>query len=182
MSDRQDDSPGEYQPPDGEVFDALQESYKNALSRLERLPELDMQVAVLDETLRSHSPKEAAWWLDQLMRGSLWGQSPVIDAMLAASRWLIQKRLDDDYDLFKTIFQAAYDDGRKPVLSIMRDPPPHRELPEGKRLPEPDLPTESDAPAGKRRELARGNNRLIVERLLLDPNALVIEQLLDNPN
>lgn len=182
MSDESDETPDEYRPPEGDVIDDLQEAYRATLSRVERVPEIDMRVAVLDEAMRERTPREAAWWLDQLMRGALWGQSPAIDAMMATSTWLMRQRLDDDYELLKNIFEAAHEDDRKAVLSIMRDPPPHRELPEGKRLPEPDLPTESDAPAGKRRQLARGNNRLLIEQLLLDPNARVVEQLLDNPN
>ncbi|MFP4597126.1 MAG: hypothetical protein ACLFVJ_02680, partial [Persicimonas sp.] len=87
---------------------------------------------------------------------------------------------DDDYDLLKSIFEAAHRDEREAVLAVLRDPPPHKELPDGKRLPEPDLPKGDEVTLGERRQMARGNNRLFLERLLLDPSQVVVAQLLDN--
>jgi hypothetical protein len=177
----EDNEPQAY-AADADGFDELHDAYTANLRRIDRLPELDMRVAALDEALREHTAEEAAWWLDQLMRGALWGRSPEIDAMMACSMWLIRARLDDDYDLIKNIFTAAHADDRKAVIAILRDPPPHKALPAGKRLKEPDLQIDRDVSVGEKRQLARGNNRQMIERLLLDPNPLVIEQLLENPS
>ncbi len=180
MSDDNDQRPQVYEPPQGDGFDALHDAYERMLARVERLPEIDMRVAAIDEAIREQPPSEAAWFLDQVMRGALWGHSPAIDAMMAGALWLIRQRLDDDYDLLKSIFEAAHRDEREAVLAVLRDPPPHKELPEGKRLPEPDLPKGDEITLGERRQMARGNNRLFLERLLLDPSQVVVAQLLDN--
>ncbi len=181
MSNDSEDTPAVYSP-EGDGFDELHEAYTASLHRIERLPELDMRVAALDEALRERTGEEAAWWLDQLTRGALWGRSPEIDAMMACAIWLIRERLDDDYDLIKSIFEAAHADERKGVLAILRDPPPHQALPKGRRLKEIDLKIDRDVTVGEKRQMARGNNRLMIEKLLLDPNPLVVEQLLNNPN
>jgi hypothetical protein len=175
------DTPEDYRPA-ADGFDELHEAYTAHLHRIERLPELDMRVAALDEAIRQRTSEEAAWWLDQLMRGALWGKSPEIDAMMACTLWLVRKRLDDDYDLLKSIFEAAHADKRKGVIAILRDPPPHQALPKGKKLPEPKLDLGRDVTVGEKRQMARGSNRLVIEKLLLDPHPLVVEQILDNRN
>lgn len=182
MTDDFQETPDVFQPESGDGFDELHEAYSANLHRLSRLPELDMRVAALDEALRQRTAEEAAWWLDQLTRGALWGKSPEIDAMMACALWLIRERIDDDYDLIKSIFQAAHTDGRDGVIAILRDPPPHQALPKGKRLPEPKLDLGRDVTVGEKRQMARGSNRLMIEKLLLDPHPLIVEQILDNPN
>jgi hypothetical protein len=182
MSDEPvDDKPEVYQAS-GDGFDELHDAYTANLHRIDKLPELNMRVAALDEALRERTAEEAAWWIDQLMRGSLWGKTPELDAMMACSMWLIRGRLEDDYALIKSIFEAAHADNRKAVIAILRDPPPHQKLPKGKTLKEPDLQISRDVTVGEKRQLARGNNRQMIERLLLDPNPLVIEQILENPS
>ncbi len=176
-----DDAPDTASQPEP-GFDELHEAYQAKLRTIANLPELDMRVAAVDEGLRERPADEIAWWIDQLLRGALWGKSPEIDAMMACSRWLIRERLDDDYDLIKSIFAAAHAEERKGVIAILRDPPPYQQLPKGRRLPEVDLQIDRDVTLGERRTMARGTNRLVIERLLLDPNPLVVEHLLDNPN
>jgi hypothetical protein len=182
MTDESDQTPPPYEPPDSGELDALQQAYEAKLRGIKTLPELDMRIAAIDEGLRDRPAAEAAWWIDQLLRGSLWGKSPAFDAMMACSQWLIRKRLDDDYELLKNIFTAAHADDRKAVLAILRDPPPHKALPKGKQLPEPDLPTGDDITLGQRRQIARGHDRKMLSRILLDPSPIVVEKLLDNPN
>ena len=175
-------TPSVYTPTDNAELDSLQEDFEAKLRTISNLPEIQMRTAAIGEALKERAPDEAAWWIDQLLRGALWGKSPAIDAMMACSLWLIERRINDDYELFQSIFQAAHDDERESVLSILRDPPPHQQLPKGKQLPEPDLPIDRDVSRGERRSLARGNHRLLIERLLLDPDPRVISQLLTNPN
>jgi hypothetical protein len=160
----------------------LHDAYNACLQRIDKLPELDMHVTALDEALRERTAEEAAWWIDQLMRGALWGKSSAVGAMMACSMWLIRSRLADDYELIKAIFAAAHNSSRRAVIAILRDPPPHQALPKGKRLKEPDLQIGRDVTVGEKRQMARRNNRQMIDRLLLDPNPLVVEQLLENPN
>lgn len=182
MSNDSEDTPQVWEPTDDDGFDELHAAYQAKLRTIENLPELDMRVAAIDEALRSRPADEVAWWIDQLLRHALWGKSPAIDAMMACARWLIKERIDDDYDLIKDTFQAAHDDGRQAVIAVLRDPPPHQQLPKGRRLREADLQIDRNVTLGERRTMARGNNRKMMERLLLDPDPMVIGQLLDNPN
>jgi hypothetical protein len=162
--------------------DGLQQAFQANLRTIENLPELDMRVAALGEALKRRPAREIAWWIDQLMRGALWGKSAEIDAMMACSRWLIRVRIDDNYELIKSVFEAAYRDERRGIIAILRDPPPHQKLLKGRRIAPPDLKLGRDVTLGERRSMARGNDRRVIERLLLDPSKLVVEQLLQNPN
>ena len=65
---------------------------------------------------------------------------------------------------------------------MLRDAPPHRALPKGKRLPEVRLPLDRDVTLGERRTMASGPNRQLLERLIFDPSPLVIAKLLYNPH
>lgn len=123
---------------------------------------------------------ECVWWFDQLLRGALWGHTHEADALLALSMALIRIQLEDRYEQIQSLFAAAHEEQRKAVLYLLRDAPPHRALPEGSRLPEVRLPLERDVSLGERRSFASGSNKNILDRLVDDPNELVIKKLLDN--
>ena len=184
MTDQPTDRPGATPGLDARnaEVDALQQAFQASLRTITNLPELDMRVAALGATLEARPPREVAWWIDQLMRGALWGKSAEVDAMMACARWLIRERVDDHYNLIKSVFECAYHDERRAILAILRDPPPHQKLIKGRQLAAPDLKLGREVTLGERRSLARGNNRNIIEKLLRDPNRLVVEQLLQNRN
>ncbi|AWV88983.1 hypothetical protein [Bradymonas sediminis] len=184
MTDQPTDRPGATPGHDASNadVDALQQAFQASLRTISNLPELDMRVAALGATLEARPPREVAWWIDQLMRGALWGKNAEVDAMMACSRWLIRERVDDHYNLIKSVFECAYHDERRAILAILRDPPPHQKLIKGRQLAAPDLKLGREVTLGERRSLARGNNRNIIEKLLRDPNRLVVEQLLQNRN
>lgn len=156
--------------------------FKKSLASISTLPELRMRAAKLGETLEELPVDQASWWLDQLVRGAIWGHEPEYDAMLACGYWLIEKRREDDYGLFERLYKQAHKTGREVVLSLLRDPPPHQALPEGKRLPEPRLQIDREVSVGERRQMARQAKRKMIDQLLLDPNPLVVSQVLRNPN
>ncbi|MGM0556813.1 MAG: hypothetical protein ACQEVA_10585 [Myxococcota bacterium] len=160
---------------------ALFQRFKASLHTIGSLPELKMRAAKLGETLEALPVDEASWWLDQLVRGAIWGHEPEYDAMLACGFWLIQKRQEDDYSLFERLYRQAHKAGREVVLSLLRDPPPHQALPEGRRLPEPRLQLDREVSVGERRQMARSAKRKMIDQLLLDPNPLVVSQVLRNP-
>lgn len=168
-----------HQPPGAP--DALAEAFAANLKTVENLPELEMRAAAVGQALRGLAAREAAWWMDQLLRGSLWGRQAEVDAMMACTRWLLTEQVDKNYALFKEIFEAAHAEQRLAILAILRDPPPHQKLLRGQQMAPPALDLGRDVTVGERRSLARGNDRRILERLLLDPNRLVVEQLLQNP-
>ena len=161
--------------------DPLQDTYRELLQKVESVPEVAMQAAAIGEVLNRLPGDEAVWLLDQLLRGALWGHPTTAEALLATAWYLIQIRLEDDYERLKELFICAHDDGRAAVRDLLRDVPPHQALPKGRRLPEVRLPMDRDVTVGERRTLAAGPKRRILERLLMDPNPLVIRKLLDNP-
>lgn len=159
----------------------LVDLYDRTLRAIGALPELAMRRAKLDETLKTLSASEIVWWLDQLVRGGLWGRNPEIDAMLAASSWLIRLRLDDAYELLQSLYVAAWESKRASILSMLRDHPAHMALRGTAKLPDVKLPIPREVTLGERRTLAAGQDRRIIERLLHDNNPLVIEKLMHNP-
>jgi hypothetical protein len=163
-------------------LDELQERYEALLQIVGNLPELPMKSAAVGGLLDELPDDEAVWCLDQLIRGALWGTEPAMEAMLAASMWLVQCRQQGRFGVFTRYFEAAYIAERKTVISLLRDAPPHQALLKGKRLPEVRLPMERDTTLGERRMLAAGPKRQVLERLLYDPSPLVIGKLLGNPN
>lgn len=162
--------------------DELLARYEATLRRTVSLPELPMRRTTIGESLDALCVDDAVWFIDQLVRGALWGRNPEIDAMIALSDWLIRLRHDiDDYERFEALFRGAHEAGREAVLYLLRDPPAHRSLGENGRLPEARLPFDRDVTLGERRRLAAGRDRHLLDRLLLDPDPLVIERLLENP-
>lgn len=168
------------EPSDADV-DALLRLYQTSLNHISALPELPMRRAAVGDAIARLDEDEAVWWIDQLMRGALWGRTPEMDAMLACADWLIRLRRDDDYGRIQSLYEAAAAGERESVLMLLRDPPAHRVLRKGARLPEVRLPMERDVTVGERRAMARQQNRQILQRLLLDPSQLVIDKLLENP-
>ncbi len=164
-------------PEANELF----QRFTTSLEGISKLPELKMRAAKLGETLEALPVEEASWWLDQLVRGAIWGHEPEYDAMLACGYWLIQKRREDDYGLFERLFRQAHKTDRQVVMSLLRDPPPHKALPKGKRLPEPRLQLDRDVSVGERRQMARRAKRKMIDQLLLDPNPQEVSQILRNP-
>ncbi|MEZ4460766.1 MAG: hypothetical protein R3E66_13760 [bacterium] len=161
--------------------DHLVQLYDRTMRSIGAIPELAMRRAKFDGVLKSLTADEAVWWLDQLVRGALWGRSPEIDGMLAASSWLIRLRLDDEYELLQSMYVAAHTAKRDSILSMLRDFPPHRALGKMARLPDVKLPIPREVTLGEKRMLAAGNDRRIIERLLHDNSPLVVEKLMTNP-
>lgn len=171
------------EPSDGvdEPVDELLERYDTTLRQIGSLPEIPMRRAAVAAAVTALEPDEAVWWIDQLIRGALWGKNPEMDAILACADWLVRLRQEDDYGTIATLYEAAAEAGRESVLMMLRDPPAHRALRNGARLPETRLPIDRDVSLGERRSMARGQDRRFLERLILDPSPLVVGQLLENP-
>lgn len=163
---------------DDPTLDALLVDYETFLRRVAALPEIAMRRAVVEEALQ-RPDDEVAWWIDQLLRGALWGHAPQMDAVVALADWLISLDPTDDYERVQSLYRAAAEADRTSVLMLLRNPPPHAVL--RGRLPEVRLPIQRDVTIGERRTLARGQDRRLLERLLYDPNELVLTNLLDNP-
>lgn len=187
MSDAPDDAPDDdalppmEEPAPGSPEAALQERFASALRALPSLPELPMRQAWIAQALEALDPLEAVFWLDQLIRGALWGHTAHMDAYMAATLWLIERGLADDYALLQRLFEAAHEEGREAVKFLLREAPPLRALERGAKLPEARLPMDRQVTLGERRQIAVSAPRRLMERLLLDPHPMVIARVLQNP-
>lgn len=159
---------------------SLQQRYDTHVARIASLPTLMMRVGSVRELFEHMDPQEGVWWMDQLLRGTLWGHAQQADALLALSVWLIHAH-HTHYELLKRLFEAAHEERRQTVMYMLRDAPPHRALAQESKLPEVRLPIERDVTLGERRSIATGPNLKLLDRLVDDPNPLVIERLLNNP-
>lgn len=184
MSDSsQGDDLGEVMPAGaGEVPDPLASAYEAMVRHAVGLPEIPMRAAAIAERLEALAAEEAVWCLDQLIRGALWGDADAMEAMLAASFWLVTVDVDAHYATLKAFFEAAYTSERESVIALLRDAPPVRALASGRRLPEVRLPLDREITLGERRMMAAGQDRRLLERLVMDPSPLVIGKLLANPH
>jgi len=161
----------------------LRERYLEKIGKINNLPELSMRSEALREVLHKLEPVVGCCWIDQMIRGTLWGRERDQQAILALSRWLIRARLGErDYDRIESLYRAAHEHDLEIVTSIFPNPPPHQELPDEGDLREARLPVDRDeVTVGERRSIARGSDRDYLQRLLLDTNPMVIANLLENP-
>jgi hypothetical protein len=82
------------------------------------------------------------------------------------------------YATRREIYAAATRSGDEHVARLLRTAPAILELEEAPRRLPIDL---AEIPLGRRRALARGDDRNLLEKLALDPDGLVIANLLRNP-
>ena len=155
--------------------------FESMLRRLPPLPELPMKQAILEETFGLLEPAQICWMLSQCIRSSLQGKRGGNQATLVAMMWLQRLHRAQDTDALRALFMAAHSQGWEDLLYLFRSPPAHQALGPGARLPEVRLPLGRDVTLGERRAIASSSNRKLLERLLMDPNLLVLSKLLKNP-
>ncbi len=174
------DEEGLEQPP-ADVPDPLYAKYQTILKRMEGLSELPMRASLVERVMDEFDVHQGVWCIDQIIRAALWGRLGAMEAMMATVWWLIEMRRNDEYELIKSYYEQAHDADRTAVVDMFREVPPHQALAAGQELPEVRLPQDRDVTLGERRTLAAGPERRLLERLLMDPDPLVIRKLLDNP-
>jgi hypothetical protein len=82
------------------------------------------------------------------------------------------------YPLLEGLYAAAAEHGDELLRGLLRTPASERSMAD----PAAALPRAvGEIPLGVRRSLAKGNQKPMLEKLLLDPDLLVIRHLLDNP-
>jgi len=82
------------------------------------------------------------------------------------------------YELAEGLYAAAAEHGDDLLRKLLRSPTPEQSM----ANPAAALPREvGEIPLGVRRSLAKGFEKPMLEKLLLDPDLLVIRHLLDNP-
>lgn len=156
--------------------------YEQRVRHLARISELQMRSPAVRETIVTRQPAEAAYWLDQMIRGAIWGREYDLDALLGFVFWLVRNpRGGKHYEFLEQLYRIAHEHDVRTVLYLLQNPPPHQALASEARLPDVRLPLDrDDITVGERRTIARKGSRDIVKRLTLDPHPLVIENVLEN--
>ncbi len=164
---------------------AIRRQYRSKIGGIAKLPELEMRTASLRETLVGLPPEIGICWLDQLVRGAIWGRSPNLDLVLALAYGLAEESIEGGTDYSEAIDEwrsLALQHELETVAFLFRDLPAHQTLPDESELPEIDLPIErNEITVGKRRMIAKTGDRDYIDRFVFDRHPLVIENLLDNP-
>jgi hypothetical protein len=165
-------------------LDRVREQYRSRIRRLDQLPDIGMQAAALREAITERTPHQAIVWLDELVRGAIWGHEPEMSVVVALAHWLIERdRDDEDYSFFEAVYRTCHEHDIQTILFLLRDAPPHQELPDASDLPDVRLPLDREnITVGERRTLARGSDRDVLDRLVMDPDPKVIDVLLSNPS
>lgn len=162
----------------------VRERYESKIRHLARLGDVRMRSPAVRETLFDRPPSEAIYWIDQMIRGAVWGREPDLDALLGLVFWLVRApRGGDQYDFFEQVYRIAHKHEVRTVLHFLQNPPPHQQLSPEADLPEVRLPLDrEEITVGERRTIARRCDRDLIKRLAKDPSPLVIKNLLDNPD
>lgn len=160
------------------------QQYRTRVEHIAKLPELAMQKTAIRSTLTDFDPRHALFWIEQLVRGAIWGREPDVDVVLALAHWTIEHpRGGDHYEFFEQVYRLAHEHDRRAVLDMLRNPPPQLEMAEEAELPDVRLPMDrEDITVGERRTIARRADHDLIDRLVHDPSPLVLENLLDNPD
>lgn len=137
-----------------------------------------MRVAALCEHLQAREPEAAAWLLDALATAGRAGGPPYDVSLLAAIELAGSDRLP--YEDRRAIFEAAERHGLESCKELLFSSRVE-DCDEQAAAPRPLVPGTRPLTLGERKSLARSWKREVLERLLVDPHADVVELLLRNP-
>jgi len=142
------------------------------------LPERSMRVARLAEIVVAATPGDAAWLLDALATAGRAGGPPFDLSLLAAVDLFDEDRLSDPQR--QAIIEAAKAHGLAACTDLLFSQVEIGN--EQASAPRPLVPGSRPLTLGERKSLARSWDRTVLERMLLDPHADVIQLLLRNPH
>lgn len=166
---------------DEDVQESARAELDALINRLDRVPELPMRRVLAIEWIASTEDASLSWGLGELLRASLRGSARASNALFAICLALIEHQLQGDHELFRRLFFMAHTRQQEELLYLFRDASPEKILPEESKLPEVRLPIARDLTLGARRSLAAGSERRFLERLIHDPDPLVLQKILENP-
>ncbi len=152
---------------------------RRLLDLMERIPELQMRVALLAESLAEVTREEGATLLAELLRGAH-GHEAGRRLRIALALALSSEALREA-GVLDGIQQEAEARHDVAVGNLLRSRGPYRSV-RKEHLPKPPPGSPSrELSLGERRALARRPERHTLERLMVDPDPLVIGNLLRNP-
>ncbi|MCG8588053.1 MAG: hypothetical protein MJE66_02070 [Proteobacteria bacterium] len=144
--------------------------------RLATLPEAAMRRGVVREVLESRSPAAVCALASHVLQ-----RAPVSGPLRDSLREAVLANLLDahalSYERLQEIYAAAVQHELDDVRELLRSRPVPELQERAQRLPV----EIAEIPLGRRRSLAKGEDRFLLERLALDPDPLVIRHLLRNP-
>ena len=156
----------------------LEEFVEKLLSDLSALPEEKMRLDLLGRRLSRLSPENSARALDLIYR---MGPPAAVHAKKAASLLVDPEGLRASLgaERYRLIYLAAIELGLKKVSRLFTDLPPFKKGLSG-------YETEEEAPMeqvslGERRALSKKQAKDVIDRLLSDPDPMVIGNILNNP-
>jgi hypothetical protein len=163
----------------------MDESAATALDRkLAHILESRMRLVLVRESLLGLSPEAACALLDVVVQ-RVPPPSPGSDILRnAIFELLTSPGVESEpgepaclpYAFRRDVYTAALAGGREGVARLLRTLPAHEEA--GRKR----LPLEiAEIPLGRRRSLAKGEDPYLLEKLALDPDPMVIANLLRNP-
>ena len=144
--------------------------------RLAGVPDLQMRVALWRELFEGTHPDGVLAVVQATLDGLAAKRDWARLAMLSLARFMLLCR---DFAR-KTLLPAAVVAGATDVMALLTHDQPSR-VAESDELRAPLIGGDRDVTLGERRSLARSLNRNVLERLLADPDPVVIGHLLKNP-
>lgn len=160
--------------------ESLEPELAELASRLEALAEGAMRREVVMESLLARDPAEAAARLRVVLHHRP-GSSPDLEAVRRAvldALFLGGPSGPLSYEGRAALYAEADRHGDEPLKRLLRTPAAASEMENPASALHRSV---ADLPLGTRRALAKGLDRGLLEKLLLDPDAVVIEHLLQNP-
>ena len=149
---------------------------RRLLTRLRAVPEIEMRVALWREFFRGQHPDQVLRAVQSILEKAKNKPAEHRPGLLALSRYITE----DESTARKVLLPAAVVAGDTDVISLVVDEPPAR-VAHDDELTAPLIDADRDVTLGERRSLARQPDRNLIGHLVLDPDPVVIRNLLQNP-
>jgi hypothetical protein len=156
-------------------------AWRTLINKLKVLPEPAMRREVLGEQLVKMQPEQVLEFFDEVTSGAARRKPDHLIALEAVHETILQGQEEGYlYELLAEVYRLAREMENQAVTSLMMIAQPKR----GPIDPAdaPIDPAHAELTLGERKYLARGQDRMRLDRLLFDPDPAVITNLLKNPN
>lgn len=148
------------------------------LVSLSALSELSLRIGWLSDKLHGSNVRSWAAAVNEIVERAYSAEVRAREALLAIALFIVQRR---ESALVWALRQEARDQSLLGLERLLRESREDSIPPLEIEARVPDYGTGRELSVGARRSLARRPTRLQIERLILDPHPLVIEQLLGSP-
>jgi hypothetical protein len=151
------------------------------IGRLRSVPEVGMRRQLLLEQLHAMQPSDVLSFFSEVAEGAARRRAACLVALEAVHEAILQGQSQGPvYELLAEVYRMAREEENEGVARLLMIAKPNRG-PVAPREVQGDLEI-SQLTLGERKSLARGHDRLRLDRLLLDPEPSVVRNLLRNPH